>query len=99
MPETERQSSALGVRKSPAIPKAWKRQRLVMLTFGPLPSRRFGRSLGITNIPRKSCTYSCVYCQVGPTPETKVDPRGRYQTGGVLVAGPAAPSLPSCQVP
>jgi wyosine [tRNA(Phe)-imidazoG37] synthetase (radical SAM superfamily) len=38
-----------------------------MLTFGPVPSRRLGRSLGINNIPPKVCTYGCVYCQVGRT--------------------------------
>ncbi len=38
-----------------------------MLTFGPVPSRRFGRSLGVNNIPPKRCSYSCVYCQLGPT--------------------------------
>ena len=38
-----------------------------MLTFGPVPSRRLGRSLGINNIPLKVCSYSCVYCQLGPT--------------------------------
>jgi wyosine [tRNA(Phe)-imidazoG37] synthetase (radical SAM superfamily) len=36
-----------------------------MITFGPVPSRRLGRSLGINNIPPKSCSNSCVYCQVG----------------------------------
>lgn len=36
-------------------------------TFGPVPSRRFGRSLGLNTIPPKSCTYSCIYCQVGRT--------------------------------
>lgn len=43
------------------------------ITFGPVPSRRLGRSLGINNIPPKVCSYSCVYCQVGPTlhPEIK----------------------------
>lgn len=35
------------------------------LTFGPVPSRRLGRSLGINNVPAKRCTYSCVYCQLG----------------------------------
>lgn len=35
--------------------------------FGPVPSRRVGRSLGINNIPPKACTYSCVYCQIGRT--------------------------------
>jgi len=37
------------------------------ITFGPIPSRRLGRSLGINHIPPKICTYSCVYCQVGDT--------------------------------
>jgi len=33
--------------------------------FGPIPSRRLGRSLGINNIPPKICSYFCVYCQAG----------------------------------
>jgi wyosine [tRNA(Phe)-imidazoG37] synthetase (radical SAM superfamily) len=37
------------------------------IPFGPIPSRRLGRSLGINNIPPKICTYSCIYCQVGVT--------------------------------
>jgi wyosine [tRNA(Phe)-imidazoG37] synthetase (radical SAM superfamily) len=38
-----------------------------MIAFGPVPSRRLGRSLGINHIPPKVCTYSCTYCQVGRT--------------------------------
>src|SRR6056297_300399 len=38
-----------------------------MLIYGPIPSRRLGRSLGINHIPPKTCTYSCLYCQVGRT--------------------------------
>ncbi|NLE35222.1 MAG: radical SAM protein [Bacteroidales bacterium] len=39
-----------------------------MISFGPVPSRRLGRSLGINNIVRpKVCSYSCIYCQVGKT--------------------------------
>lgn len=39
-----------------------------MITFGPVPSRRLGKSLGINNIPYpKTCSYECVYCQVGRT--------------------------------
>ncbi|MBU2501816.1 radical SAM protein [bacterium] len=38
-----------------------------MIAFGPVPSRRLGRSLGINNIPPKICPYSCVYCQLGRT--------------------------------
>lgn len=37
--------------------------------FGPVPSRRLGKSLGVNNIPYKVCTYSCVYCQLGRTTE------------------------------
>jgi wyosine [tRNA(Phe)-imidazoG37] synthetase (radical SAM superfamily) len=35
--------------------------------FGPVPSRRLGRSLGVNNLPGKQCSYSCIYCQAGPT--------------------------------
>lgn len=35
--------------------------------FGPVPSRRLGSSLGVNNIPYKICSYTCVYCQIGPT--------------------------------
>jgi wyosine [tRNA(Phe)-imidazoG37] synthetase (radical SAM superfamily) len=47
----------------------------VPVVFGPVPSRRFGQSLGIINIPPKSCSYSCVCCQVGRTPVTTTVPR------------------------
>jgi len=35
--------------------------------FGPVVSRRLGRSLGIDLLPFKTCTYNCVYCECGPT--------------------------------
>lgn len=35
--------------------------------FGPVRSRRLGRSLGIDLVPLKVCTYDCPYCQVGVT--------------------------------
>lgn len=38
-----------------------------MRVFGPVPSRRLGKSLGVNNIPFKHCSYSCVYCQLGRT--------------------------------
>ncbi len=50
-----------------------------MITFGPVPSRRLGRSLGINNIPPKSCSYSCLYCQVGPTQQKEISPRPFYK--------------------
>lgn len=33
--------------------------------FGPVPSRRLGRSLGVDTIPLKTCNWNCVYCQLG----------------------------------
>lgn len=36
-------------------------------TFGPVPSRRLGRSLGVDFVPFKTCSYDCVYCQLGRT--------------------------------
>jgi len=39
-----------------------------MISFGPIPSRRLGKSLGINNIVSpKICSYACIYCQVGNT--------------------------------
>ena len=37
--------------------------------FGIVPSRRLGQSLGISPIPKKTCNFSCVYCQLGRTIE------------------------------
>lgn len=37
------------------------------ITSGPVPSRRFGRSLGVNNLKPKVCTYSCAYCRLGRT--------------------------------
>ncbi len=47
-------------------------------TFGPVPSGRFGQSLGVNTIPSKTCSYSCVYCQLGRTDRLTVrrEPHG-----------------------
>jgi wyosine [tRNA(Phe)-imidazoG37] synthetase (radical SAM superfamily) len=57
-----------------------------MIAFGPVPSRRLGRSLGINNIPAKHCTYSCLYCQAGRTPEPEVCRRVFLDPGEVVGA-------------
>jgi wyosine [tRNA(Phe)-imidazoG37] synthetase (radical SAM superfamily) len=38
-----------------------------MNVYGPVPSRRFGLSLGIDLVPHKTCTFDCIYCQLGET--------------------------------
>ncbi len=49
-----------------------------MIAFGPVPSRRLGRSLGINNIPDKVCSYACVYCQIGRTLKMEIERRSFY---------------------
>jgi len=46
---------------------------MAKLVYGPVPSRRLGRSLGVDLVPYKVCTYDCVYCQLGPTRGTTVE--------------------------
>jgi wyosine [tRNA(Phe)-imidazoG37] synthetase (radical SAM superfamily) len=58
-------------------------QDIKNLAFGPVPSRRLGRSLGINNIPPKFCSYSCVYCQVGKTNNLTVDRQAFYKPEGL----------------
>lgn len=55
-----------------------------MLIFGPVPSRRLGRSLGINHIPPKTCSYSCVYCQVGRTDMMAIEPQAFYSPDQVF---------------
>jgi wyosine [tRNA(Phe)-imidazoG37] synthetase (radical SAM superfamily) len=49
------------------------------IIYGPVPSRRLGRSLGINNIPPKKCSYSCVYCQIGKTPRRQIEREVFYE--------------------
>ncbi len=42
-------------------------------TYGPVPSRRLGRSLGIDIVPFKLCSLDCVYCQLGRTTEKTIE--------------------------
>jgi len=46
-------------------------ERQMKYTYGPVPSRRLGLSLGVDLVPKKICTYDCIYCQIGrPTLQT-----------------------------
>lgn len=48
------------------------------IAYGPIPSRRLGRSLGVNNIQAKVCSYACRYCQVGTTTEQSIEPRAFF---------------------
>jgi len=52
--------------------------------YGPVPSRRLGRSLGVDLVPFKVCTYDCVYCQLGRTTNKTVE-RGAYVDVGEVL--------------
>ena len=47
--------------------------RLFKYLFGPVPSRRFGLSLGVDLVPHKTCTLNCVFCEVGPTTSLTIE--------------------------
>jgi wyosine [tRNA(Phe)-imidazoG37] synthetase (radical SAM superfamily) len=51
--------------------------------FGPVPSRRLGRSLGVDLIPPKTCPYDCIYCEVGPT-TCRSQERFAFQTEEII---------------
>jgi wyosine [tRNA(Phe)-imidazoG37] synthetase (radical SAM superfamily) len=57
-----------------------------MILFGPVPSRRLGRSLGINNLPLKACSFSCLYCQAGKTTKLQVDRTAFYSPEKVAAA-------------
>ncbi len=40
--------------------------------YGPVPSRRLGVSLGVDLFPGKTCSYDCIYCQLGRTPKKTI---------------------------
>ncbi len=52
--------------------------------FGPVSSRRLGRSLGIDLVPFKTCTYDCIYCQLGPTTCKTIERKEWVPLDGVL---------------
>jgi wyosine [tRNA(Phe)-imidazoG37] synthetase (radical SAM superfamily) len=52
--------------------------------FGPVPSRRLGRSLGVDLIPFKACTFDCLYCQLGPTGQTTIEPQDSVNADEVI---------------
>lgn len=52
--------------------------------FGPVQSRRFGRSLGVDLVPPKTCSLNCIFCQLGATPATTLERRACLPIDAVL---------------
>lgn len=53
--------------------------------FGPVPSRRLGRSLGVDLVPTKACSFDCIYCQLGRTTYKTVERRAYVPMSDVLM--------------
>lgn len=53
--------------------------------YGPVPSRRLGFSLGVDILPFKTCSFDCVYCQLGRAGKKQVR-RARYFSGPEVLA-------------
>jgi len=51
--------------------------------FGPVNSRRLGASLGIDLLPRKICSFDCIYCEIGTTTELTAQRREYVPTSDI----------------
>lgn len=52
--------------------------------YGPVPSRRLGRSLGVSPIPVKTCNYACNYCMLGATSPLINEPKEWFPLEEIL---------------
>lgn len=52
--------------------------------YGPIPSRRLGKSLGISPIPKKTCNYGCIYCMLDQTNHMINIPQAFYEVADIL---------------
>ncbi|RCW46351.1 MULTISPECIES: radical SAM protein [unclassified Halanaerobium] len=52
--------------------------------YGPVNSRRLGRSLGVDLFPYNICSLDCIYCECGPTKELTLERKEYVDTGEVL---------------
>lgn len=55
-----------------------------MHVYGPVPSRRLGFSLGVDIIPFKTCSFSCIYCQLGRTPRKSVKRKAYFSSSEII---------------
>ena len=52
--------------------------------YGPVPSRRLGISLGADIVPYKTCSYDCIYCQLGKTTDRTLERKSYVKTSSLL---------------
>lgn len=59
-------------------------ERTFRHVYGPVASRRLGSSLGVDLVPFKTCTYDCIYCQLGRTTNRTLERRPYVDIGEVI---------------
>ncbi|ATW25200.1 radical SAM protein [Candidatus Formimonas warabiya] len=52
--------------------------------YGPIRSRRLGRSLGVDVIPFKTCSLDCIYCECGPTNCSTLERKEYFPTAEII---------------
>ncbi len=61
-----------------------KKTKNKKMVFGPIKSKRLGLSLGIDVTPYKTCSYDCVYCQLGADTSTTTELKNFYKVGDII---------------
>lgn len=59
-------------------------RRMSKLIFGPAPSRRLGRSLGINLVNLKTCNMDCLYCELGKSKATVAKRQAYIKTEAII---------------
>ena len=54
------------------------------ITYGPVPSRRYGLSLGVDLVPYKTCSFDCIYCQLGKTTNLTINRQDFINVSDIL---------------
>lgn len=70
--------------KEPLLLNKDKSKLKTKRVFGPVVSKRLGRSLGIDVIPHKTCSYNCIYCQLGYEDNTKTVSSNYYSADEII---------------
>jgi len=52
--------------------------------YGPVFSRRLGRSLGVDIVPYKTCSLDCIYCECGSTTDLTLERKEYFPTNDII---------------
>jgi len=61
-----------------------KAKEVTGYVYGPVPSWRLGRSLGVDIIPFKTCSFNCIYCETGRTTNLTVERKEYVSKASVI---------------